>query len=397
MAQKTTRVLSVFNDYLQYGGERAFLELKDQALKFSPIEHSILKVDNSELASGPLMKRASLILGNPKLERQLKSEIDSKRPDVIHAENLFPYLGPAFTKIMQETGIPWVRTVQNFRQSCIAGTHMRNSEPCFQCKGKIGSAPAIIHSCYRGDRLATLGALTSRSLTDFHSGGALPQKNLFTSRYMMDQYDLALPSLKGNSVVPTPVHFPAHWKGSMVKQWDVAFVGRLEPEKGAELVLNLAQECPEMRIVAVGTGSFKERFEKADTRMANFRYLGELSRVSAIDIFANSNFALVPSVWAEPFGRVAVEAISAGAIPLVSSAGGLGEIVRKLGAPELGIVSGVLQEWSDKLRGFAAKPSSQLDEFRSSLFEAGKAQFGLEAVGRVFSELYEGLAQANPH
>ena len=45
--------------------------------------------------------------------------------------------------------------------------------------------------------------------------------------------------------------------------------------------------------------------------------------------FAESAIAVIPSLWEEPFGRIAIEAMSHGCAVITSASGGLADIVAK--------------------------------------------------------------------
>ncbi|NEP81748.1 MAG: glycosyltransferase family 4 protein [Okeania sp. SIO3B3] len=56
-------------------------------------------------------------------------------------------------------------------------------------------------------------------------------------------------------------------------------------------------------------------------------FLGYLPRQELIELFANNNVLVFPSVWEEPFGRSQVEAMAAGLTLITSGTGGSAEIV----------------------------------------------------------------------
>lgn len=123
------------------------------------------------------------------------------------------------------------------------------------------------------------------------------------------------------------------------------------PHKGGRLFFELAKRFPAMEFHVIGYR--KEYAVAGDRDIPNFvchewapdpaRVLGEMDIV------------LVPSQWQEPFGRVAVEALQAGACVLVSDAGGLPEAV---GGWELLTVSaGDIDVWEKRLREIQADPA----------------------------------------
>ena len=59
------------------------------------------------------------------------------------------------------------------------------------------------------------------------------------------------------------------------------------------------------------------------------RFLGHLDRIP--ELLARADIVVVPSIWAEAFGLVTVEAMASGAATIVSDAGVLPEIVGDAG------------------------------------------------------------------
>jgi glycosyltransferase involved in cell wall biosynthesis len=61
--------------------------------------------------------------------------------------------------------------------------------------------------------------------------------------------------------------------------------------------------------------------------------LGQVSHAEAMALYARAEIAVAPSLWEEPFGRSAIEAMSRGCALIASARGGLAEIA--VGAGEI--------------------------------------------------------------
>jgi glycosyltransferase involved in cell wall biosynthesis len=99
--------------------------------------------------------------------------------------------------------------------------------------------------------------------------------------------------------------------------------------KGAEVFLALADGLPRQRFLLVG--DVAPALARAFGERPNIRLLG---RATPRRFLGMSRIVLVPSLWPEPFGRIAVEAMASGIPLLASRVGGLAEIV---GASALGV------------------------------------------------------------
>ncbi|MHA2433512.1 MAG: glycosyltransferase family 4 protein, partial [Candidatus Thorarchaeota archaeon] len=117
------------------------------------------------------------------------------------------------------------------------------------------------------------------------------------------------------------------------KQWDVAFLGRLETMKAVdlfpEMLLQLKQYFPDLRMLMTGDGSYKARLfqdleEKGVSEMVD--YLGVVETEKIPDLINRSRIFLYPS-RREPFGLSIIEAMACGVPVVTTNVYGPGEIV----------------------------------------------------------------------
>jgi glycosyltransferase involved in cell wall biosynthesis len=114
----------------------------------------------------------------------------------------------------------------------------------------------------------------------------------------------------------------------------VAFAGRLVPEKGVDVLLHalalLKERLPDLRLIIAGDGPAREQILALAGVLGlkdRTLYLGYVERPALEEHFAKAWVQAVPSLWDEPFGNVATEAMMRGTAVVCSSAGGLAEIV----------------------------------------------------------------------
>lgn len=114
----------------------------------------------------------------------------------------------------------------------------------------------------------------------------------------------------------------------------IGFAGRLVPTKGAHVLLEafgrVAQELPDARLILAGDGPERtslERAARARGLEGKVEFSGRMAPDELADRFREVAVHVVPSLWAEPFGIVAVEAMMRGQPVIASGAGGLAEIV----------------------------------------------------------------------
>lgn len=102
------------------------------------------------------------------------------------------------------------------------------------------------------------------------------------------------------------------------------FLGRIDPSKGMEALLETASRAPDVEWLIAGQG--RPEYVEHLTKMAtpNVQFLG---RQEPTVFFDEIDVLVVPSMWAEPLGRVVLEAYSHGVPVIASRLGGLIDIV----------------------------------------------------------------------
>jgi glycosyltransferase involved in cell wall biosynthesis/tRNA G46 methylase TrmB len=100
------------------------------------------------------------------------------------------------------------------------------------------------------------------------------------------------------------------------------FILMNQPEyyKGGELFYTIAERMKDLKFMTVGRGS--------DRHLPNCIYY---EQTDPHLFFQHARLVLVPSLWPEPFGRIAVEAMSNGIPVIASNCGGLPEIIGDAG------------------------------------------------------------------
>nr|BFF16234.1 glycosyltransferase family 4 protein [Microbacterium flavescens] len=100
----------------------------------------------------------------------------------------------------------------------------------------------------------------------------------------------------------------------------IGYLGRLGPEKGVEIMLAAAEEADvTVRVAGAGQDSYRDELSR---RFPGADFVGH---VDANEFLASVDVLVVPSVWEEPFGRVAAEAAALGVPLIISNRGGLAE------------------------------------------------------------------------
>ncbi|MHB8155936.1 MAG: 1,4-alpha-glucan branching protein domain-containing protein [Desulfocucumaceae bacterium] len=113
----------------------------------------------------------------------------------------------------------------------------------------------------------------------------------------------------------------------------IAFLGRLVPEKGVQVLIGalplIKKSHPSVVLAVAGTGPYEEELKKLAYNLGvadSVQFIGFVDDYGRNRLLAEAAVAVFPSIY-EPFGIVALEAMAAGTPVVVSETGGLSEII----------------------------------------------------------------------
>jgi len=130
-----------------------------------------------------------------------------------------------------------------------------------------------------------------------------------------------------------------------IKKKEILFVGRLVHEKGVHLyvdaIKSIAMKYPDWSFGLIGSFRLGENTNKNPYSEKIIKKMKEIGSQSQFYGFKDKEFVeekmqsasiiVIPSIWEEPFGLVAAEAMSNGACIIASKVGGIPEIIKDNG------------------------------------------------------------------
>jgi glycosyltransferase involved in cell wall biosynthesis len=320
-------VLLVHEYYQQPGGEDEVFAAESRLLEAHGhrVVHYTDHNDRVKDLGSATLARATV--WNGAVYRELRRLIRAERPQVVHFHNTFPLISPASYYAAKAEGLPVVQTLHNYRLFCTNSVFFRDGHVCEDCVGKTPPWPGVLHSCYRGSRMAsgTVAAMLTAHRT------------LRTWTKMVDTY-IALTEfarekaiqggLPADKLVVKP-HF-VHPDPGLDKGCGgyALFVGRLSPEKGTKTLLSAWKQLRgELPLKIVGDGPLAQETAEAALRVAGVTWLGRRSLEEVYKLMGEAAFLVFPSEWYETFGRVAIEAFAKGTPVVASKIGAIAELV----------------------------------------------------------------------
>ena len=148
-------------------------------------------------------------------------------------------------------------------------------------------------------------------------------KIIFVSEWVRNRFFL---NIDIKLAAKTEIIYPSVIKEKAIKKYKyITFVGRLNHSKGYDIYKNAIQKIldkfPEWKALSIGDEDRRSIYINHNQH----KELGFLNHKETLKILNQSEIAVVPSRWEEPFGRTALEASSRGCATIISNKGGLTE------------------------------------------------------------------------
>lgn len=247
---------------------------------------------------------------NPFTFLKLKSIIKKIAPDVVVTHNLAGFSTSVWA-LCRILNIPVVQVVHDYYLACTKSSMYKGKDNCRK-------------QCYSCSKFRLGVKQRSKSVDAVIFVSEFLQKK-FTK---MSYFNSAPQFVIHNSISLKSQPIKTNLKESSEKLV-LGFIGRITPEKGIETLLkafsSLAYESKlrlELKVAGEGSPEYMEYLKSEYGSFADF-----LGKVDASAFYNMINVCIVPPLWDEPFGLVAVEALNAGVPVLASRSGGLTEIV----------------------------------------------------------------------
>lgn len=301
-------------------------------------------------------------LWDPWEARRLAAVVRDFRPEVVHAHNVLRELSAAVLRPIRH--LPVVMTVHDLR---LAGVVLgQRSFPERLLDGRV-KQPLDARAVRRAVRhFVTVGEASADAL---RGKGFAP---LSVIAPLGPQWPLALSPPSSSSTV--------------------CFVGRLSPDKGADVAIAAfaALGLPDARLVVAGDGP--ERSSLEAKAPAGVSFLGRLSSPQLAEVVASSRAVVVPSLPAlrpETSSLTTIEAAWSGRAVVASDDPAVAAIVTRLGC---GLITpaGDVAALTAALRQVLTD-DALADTFGTAGAAAARAAYAPEVIAAAYLELYRSV------
>ncbi|MCB2213190.1 glycosyltransferase family 4 protein [bacterium] len=380
------RVLLVYNDYKQRGGEAvAFENERDLLLAKGHAVRTYMR-SNDETDSMGQLAVATRMIWSQQDYRAIRTAIREHNADIVHVHNFFLMISPAVYYAAAAEHVPVVQTMHNYRLLCPSATFFRDGKVCEDCMGKFAPYPGVVHACYRDNR--KISGAVAAMLTTHRMLGTW---NRYVTRYIAltpftrDKYIEG--GLPAERVVIKP-NFLSEDPGYQYEPQDYAlFVGRLSHEKGVATLMDAwKQDDPGLSLKIAGDGPLMDELRtKAEGTRVEF--LGSQPRENVYKLMKHARMLLFPSIWYECLPYTILEAFAIGTPIVVSKIGSIGTMIRH-NDTGLHAEPGDPASWSRTIRDIQGD-SAGLQRISRSARTEFEQTYATEASYQRMIEIYE--------
>ena len=216
-------------------------------------------------------------------------------------------------------------------------------------------------------------------------------QNIYISNAVRDHFPW-----KG-TIIPNPVDLSA-WLPNDVevsRDLDLVFLGRLVGGKGCDLLIDslkvLQQWGVSPSLTIIGDGPMRAELEekvKESVLSETITFTGFLQGPELGRLVRRHRIFVIPSTWEEPFGVVALEAIAAGCVPLISGLGGLPEASGRCGV----LISKLDPEGLARSIGHTLRSYGELKANLDSHADAHLSSHSVASIAERYLQLFQGHA-----
>ena len=322
--RKPSRILVVHNEYQQKGGEDRVVEDEIELLRNQGHEVRLFSKHNKSIDSTTAL---SLFLGtvwSRRVESEIRAEIASFEPDVMHVHNTFPLISPSIYWAAARANVPVVQTLHNFRLLCVQAMFLRNDQICEDCLGRLPWR-GVVRQCYRNSMAQS--ATTTIMLGVHRAISTYREKVtrfIALSEFAKSKF-IASKQLTADQLVVKPNFVDIAFKPTADARKGGVVVGRLSREKGLHVLVAALDKLKQADVEVIGTGPEQNALKNS----AKITLLGWRAKDFITDRMRAARYLLLPSICYENFPRTLVEAFACGLPVIASRLGALPEIVQE--------------------------------------------------------------------
>ena len=257
---------------------------------------------------------------------ELRQLIERHKPIIAHFHNTFPLITPSAWAACQDSGVPVVQTLHNYRFVCPGALLQRGGRPCEACLRK-SLLPALSYRCYRESLLATAAQVWMITYNRWkRSFRTLVNRYVALTAFAAGRLEAG--GLPGERIEVKPNFLCQSPERGRVREPYAVFVGRLSREKGVETLIETWPKVSGLGLQVLGDGPLRTMLAKRSAQVGlDVKFLGYRKKEDVMDIVSKAALLIIPSECYEGFPMAVLEAYACGTPVVASRIGSLAEIV----------------------------------------------------------------------
>jgi glycosyltransferase involved in cell wall biosynthesis len=324
------RVLQVHNYYQQWGGEDEQTEHELRLLKSHNHTVQLYSRHNDEIKNYGFIRKGMLFFETTwshRSYRELREIIITFKPEIVHFQNFFPLISPSAYYACSSLNVPCVQTLHNYRMMCPMGNLVRDGIPCEECRSH-SLLKSIQYACYRNSRIQSASVAFmlkvhrllktwTQNIDGFIAVSEFSRRKFVEAGIPSHAIEVRPNFLNGD---------PGLGEGM---RDHAIFVGRLEQQKGIQILLQAWRQLPHIPLIVIGKGPLGS-WASNYVRKNNLRHITLVGFVpfdEVLEYLKRSLFLVMPSTWYETFGRTIIEAFATSTPVIASRLGAMAELV----------------------------------------------------------------------
>ncbi|KAA3612234.1 MAG: glycosyltransferase family 1 protein [Calditrichaeota bacterium] len=296
-------------------------------------DYFVPNIEFNGMSSVQKLRHMPEILGRVVYSRAAKEAvtrlIEATKPDIAHLHMIDHQLSPSILHAFRDAGIPVIQTCHQYKLVCPSYRLfvMHSNEVCERCisgnyyhafaqkclkESRAASAivmlESYVHKWMKIYEHIDLFHVPSQFLGDKLIEGGFPKEKIWHNFYTINLDD-----------------YPFHPE---YEDYCLYF-GRLSEEKGIQTLLEAMKNLKNVKLLIAGDGPYRPHLEKmkSELGLGNVTFLGNKGGQELVELVQKSRFIVVPSEWYDNSPLVIYEAFSMGKPAIVSTMGGMPELV----------------------------------------------------------------------
>ncbi|CAN5377532.1 glycosyltransferase [soil metagenome] len=328
------RLLSIFNDYLEKGGEAEGVRQICNSLRpVLELQECLFRSDDWLGAEAPnRLQQALWMIHNPKSIATLRAAHRSFEPDAWLAHNVFPVGSGAIYREAIRSGVPVIQYLHNFRPFSVNGY--------LWAGGKVAPGglrknyfEEIRRGAWQDSRLKTAWFAAVLRLMHTFGWWRSVRAWIAISEFVRDKMIEAGVPAADVFTLHYNWHLRAEPKDAVKDGKHYLFLGRLIEAKGIVVLLDAWKKLEQRlgtrapQLIIAGSGPLQDFVAASAQNLRTVTFAGELSGAAKRLALVGARAVIIPSLWWEALGLVVYEAYDYSKPVLAAKSGGLSETV----------------------------------------------------------------------